>query len=52
MSDRTANAIDRKKEFLIEKLLGRGIYKRRNHQLYELSVKELENEYRKSCRAN
>jgi hypothetical protein len=35
-----------KKEQMIEKLLSKGIYKAGNHQLYELSLQELENRYR------
>lgn len=52
MSDPFTDIHDRKKDRLIGKLLDRGIYKTRNLQLYELSLKELEHEYRKLTRVH
>ncbi len=41
-------ALERKKNFLIERLIRRGIYKKDNIHLFELSLSDLENEYDKS----
>ncbi|WP_010631295.1 Fur-regulated basic protein FbpA [Sporolactobacillus vineae] len=41
-----------KKEQMIEKLLAGGIYKAGNHQLYELSLQELENTYHRLLNKN
>ncbi|CAM3045460.1 Fur-regulated basic protein FbpA [Sporolactobacillus spathodeae] len=48
--DRTIK--EQRKQFIIEQLLDKGIYKCRNHQLYELSLDELENTYQQLSCAN
>lgn len=45
MVNRLRKAVDDKKQFFIQELLNRGIYKRANRQLYELTLSELEKEY-------
>lgn len=47
MQNHLHDGIEEKKDFYIDKLLDRGIYKTKNQQLYELSLSELEQEYRK-----
>lgn len=37
-----------KKKFLIDQLISRGIYKKNNIHLYELRLRELEEEYLKT----
>ncbi|MFT9426982.1 MAG: Fur-regulated basic protein FbpA [Sporolactobacillus sp.] len=43
---------EQRKAFIIDQLLDRGIYKYRNHQLYELSLDELEATYQHIACAN
>ncbi|MGM7722358.1 Fur-regulated basic protein FbpA [uncultured Metabacillus sp.] len=38
-------AVFRRKEKLIQKLLALGIYKKEEHHLYELTLSEIETEY-------
>lgn len=38
-------ALEKKKHFLIDKLISRGIYKKNNTHLFELSLTDLEEEY-------
>ncbi|RYM04589.1 Fur-regulated basic protein FbpA [Sporolactobacillus sp. THM7-7] len=52
MSNDNKEINTRRKDIMIEKLLDRGIYKTGNHQLYELSLKELEHTYQKLAQAN
>lgn len=47
MQSHLHDGIEQKKDFYIDKLLDLGIYKTKNLQLYELSLSELEHEYRK-----
>ncbi|MFP7736470.1 Fur-regulated basic protein FbpA [Priestia aryabhattai] len=46
MSKQTYSDIQRKKNLIIDSLIHLGIYKKGNKQLYELSLHELETEYR------
>lgn len=48
MENLQQEALERKKNFLIEKLIRRGIYKKNNSHLFELSLSDLEDEYYKS----
>jgi hypothetical protein len=41
----------RKKDCLIGKLIGLGVYKMKGHQLYQLSVNELETTYRQQLQS-
>ncbi|MDD9147248.1 MULTISPECIES: Fur-regulated basic protein FbpA [unclassified Sporolactobacillus] len=52
MPNHFQNALEQKKDDLIVKLLDRGIYKTKNHQLYELSLSELERAYRQLSKTN
>lgn len=52
MPNHFQNANEQKKDYLIGKLLDRGIYKTKNQQLYELSLSELEHTYQKLSKAN
>ncbi|RYL89770.1 Fur-regulated basic protein FbpA [Sporolactobacillus sp. THM7-4] len=52
MSDRFQTENEQRKDFIIGKLLDGGIYKTENRQLYELSLKELENTYEKLYKTN
>ncbi|MBZ5752927.1 MULTISPECIES: Fur-regulated basic protein FbpA [Metabacillus] len=46
MSTMLREAIQIRKEFLIDQLLSIGVYKKENVQLYELCLSDLEREYR------
>ncbi|MDR4947212.1 Fur-regulated basic protein FbpA [Neobacillus cucumis] len=46
MSNLLRSAIQLKKQKLINKLIKSGIYKRGNKHLYELTLSDLENEYK------
>lgn len=52
MSDSLTKSYEKKKDDLIGKLLDRGIFKTNDHQLYELSLSELEHTYKKLSQAN
>ncbi|GKU84743.1 Fur-regulated basic protein FbpA [Niallia sp. NCCP-28] len=43
-------AVEYRKETLIQQLISFGIYKKESHQLYELTLSEIELEYRKQIR--
>ncbi|MBZ5749466.1 Fur-regulated basic protein FbpA [Metabacillus rhizolycopersici] len=43
-------AIFRRKEKLIKKLITRGVYKKDNKHLYELTLSEIESEYENEMR--
>ena len=38
-------AVRQRKQYLIEELLKKGIYKKENHHLFELTLSDLEKEY-------
>lgn len=40
-------ALEKKENFLIDKLISQGIYKKNNTHLFELSLSDLEEEYNK-----
>lgn len=46
MSSQLRYAIENRKRHLINQLIGAGVFKVRDRQLYELSLEELEKEYR------
>jgi Fur-regulated basic protein A len=46
MSSMLREAVQNRKEFIINQLLRIGIYKTKNAQLYELCLSDLEREYR------
>ncbi|MCO7126211.1 Fur-regulated basic protein FbpA [Sporolactobacillus shoreicorticis] len=52
MSNTLTRSYEEKKSDLISKMLDHGIFKFKNHQLYELSLTELENVYQKHLRNN
>lgn len=47
MTNQLRQAVEDRKQFYIQKLLNAGIFKRANRQLYELTLSELEKEYRR-----
>jgi Fur-regulated basic protein A len=38
-------AVRQRKQYLIEELLKKGVYKKENHHLFELTLSDLEKEY-------
>ncbi|ABS21731.1 Fur-regulated basic protein FbpA [Bacillus cytotoxicus] len=46
MSSQLRFAIENRKKQLIDQLIGAGVFKILNRQLYELSLEELEKEYK------
>ncbi|TYS59532.1 Fur-regulated basic protein FbpA [Sutcliffiella horikoshii] len=46
MSTMLSQAIQHRREFIIDQLLNIGVYKTKNAQLYELCLCDLEREYR------
>ncbi|CAI8744433.1 MULTISPECIES: Fur-regulated basic protein FbpA [Bacillus] len=46
MSSQLRFAVENRKRQLIDQLIGAGVFKILNRQLYELSLEELEKEYR------
>ncbi|MGC8230048.1 Fur-regulated basic protein FbpA [Pseudobacillus badius] len=46
MSRLLHEAVQNRKEFIINQLLSRGIYKKQNTHLYELCLSDLEREYK------
>lgn len=46
MKNRLREAIENRKAFIIKQLILRGIYKKDDKQLYELTLSELEIEYK------
>lgn len=47
MTNQLRQAIEDRKQFYIQELLNAGIFKRANRQLYQLTLSELEKEYRR-----
>ena len=45
MSSQLRFAVENRKRHLIDELIGAGVFKIRDRQLYELSLEELEKEY-------
>ncbi|KFN03483.1 Fur-regulated basic protein FbpA [Bacillus clarus] len=45
MSSQLRFAVENRKKRLIDELIGAGVFKIRDRQLYELSLEELEKEY-------
>ncbi|EJQ43286.1 hypothetical protein IEE_03464 [Bacillus cereus BAG5X1-1] len=45
MSSQLRFAVENRKRHLIDELIGAGVFKIRERQLYELSLEELEKEY-------
>jgi hypothetical protein len=43
-------AVWQRKQYLIEELLKKGIYKKENHHLFELTLSDLEKEYQARSR--
>ena len=43
-------AVRQRKQYLIEELLKKGIYKKENHHLFELTLSDLEKEYQASSK--
>lgn len=48
MGDIIRQAIEKRKNYLIRKLLGNGIYKKNELHLFELTLTELEEEFKRS----
>ncbi|TCP29209.1 Fur-regulated basic protein A [Scopulibacillus darangshiensis] len=48
MSKRHPESMEKKKNYFIKKLLDYGVYKAKGRQLYELTIGELEREYRRT----
>ncbi|MGJ7923297.1 Fur-regulated basic protein FbpA [Neobacillus sp. LXY-4] len=47
MSDILRNAVEKRRKKLIEKLIAFNVYKKEDKHLFELSLTELESEYRR-----
>lgn len=45
MANQLRRAVEQKKQFYIERLLEKGIFKQNGRQLYELTLSELQREY-------